>query len=152
LIVYHAFVRGKLTRVFDELGKGNHAYVLTGLAPRFEHSFAGVHALGGVRHTVQGLRAWFERLYRLFPDLHFTVKHIAVSGMPWDTTAMVEWHDKATTATGSSYDNDGIHIVRLRWGKLVSLHAYLDTAVIVDACRQMVGRGVAEAGAQPIQD
>lgn len=149
--MYHLIVRRKLLRVFAELGKGNSEYVIAGLAPAFDHQFAGAHALGGVRHTVPAIRAWFERLYRLFPDINFTIKHVAVSGWPWNTTALVEWHDSATTATGEPYDNDGVHIVRLRWGKLVSLHAYLDTAILARSCSQMAAAGVAEAGATPIE-
>jgi hypothetical protein len=30
------------------------------MAPRFEHIFPGDHALGGVRHTRPGIRAWLE--------------------------------------------------------------------------------------------
>jgi ketosteroid isomerase-like protein len=150
--MYHAIVRRKLRRVFNEIGNRNADYVLAGLAPRFDHSFAGSRALGGVRHSVGGIKSWFERLYRLFPDIDFTLKHVAVSGWPWDTTAMIEWHDSATTATGDPYDNNGVHIVRLRWGKLVGLHAYLDTELVAAACHIMVSKGVAEAGAMAIED
>ena len=150
--MYHAIVRRKLLRVFEELGKGNHAYVLTGLAPRFEHSFAGDHALGGRRHTAAAMNQWFERLYRLFPGLSFHIKHVAVSGPPWNTTAVIEWHDQATTAAGDPYDNDGVHVVRLRWGELTSLHAYPDTSIVQTACRLMAAAGIAEAAAPPIED
>jgi ketosteroid isomerase-like protein len=143
--VYHALVRRKIERIFSELSLGNYDFALAGVAPYLEHSFAGDHPLGGVRHTAAALRLWFERLYRLFPMLRFSVKHMAVSGWPWDTTVVVEWHDKATLATGAPYDNDGVHVVRLRWGRLVSLHAYLDTAVVADACRRMANDGVEEA-------
>lgn len=150
--MYHAIVRRKVARVFAELSRGNYEFALAAAAPRLEHSFAGDHALGGVRHTPAALRLWFQRLYRLFPSLGFTVKHIAASGGPWDTTVVVEWHDRATLATGAPYDNDGVHVVRLRWGRLVSLHAYLDTAVVADACRQLAAEGVEEARAPPIAD
>lgn len=150
--MYHAIVRRKLRRVFEELGRGNSEIVLAGLAPTFEHSFAGAHALGGVRHSVDGIRAWFDRVYRLFPDLNFTIKHVAVSGWPWDTTAVIEWNDTATTAIGSHYDNDGTHVVRLRWGQLVSLNAYLDTQIVIDTLDAMSRAGITEAAAAPIED
>lgn len=150
--MYHTIVRRKLVRVFEEIGRGNQDFVLDGLARRFEHSFAGDHALGGTRHSVGAMHRWFERLYKLFPGVTFTIKHVAVSGWPWDTTAMIEWHDHAATATGDQYDNDGVHVARLRWGKLVSLHAYLDTSLVVDACRHMASGGIAEASAPPIED
>lgn len=150
--MYHSIIRGKLLKVFVELNRGNYEYALAGMAPRIEHSFAGTHPLGGIRHSKDGMREWFGRLYRLFPGLHFTIKHISVSGSPRDTTALIEWHDSATTATGAPYDNDGVHVVRLRWGKLVSLHAYLDTAIVEEACRHMKVQGVKEADAAPVED
>jgi hypothetical protein len=37
---------------------------------------------------------------------------------------MVEWRDNATLADGvTPYFNDGTHVIRTRWGKVVSLHA-----------------------------
>lgn len=48
--------------------------------------------------------------------------------------------------------NDGVHGVRMRWTKVVSLHAYLDTEVFTAACREMADAGVAEAAAPPIVD
>lgn len=150
--MYHALVRRKLRAVFASLSNGEYEPLLAGLAPSFDHVFSGTHALGGARHTPAGLRRWFERLYRLFPNLQFTVKHIAVSGPPWNTSALIEWRDAATPADGVPYVNDGTHVIRLRWGKLVSLHAYLDTAVLANACRRMADNGIAEAAAAPIGD
>ena len=63
---------------------------------------------------------------------------------PWHTTVLVEWHDYATLADGSPYVNDGAHAVQLRWGKVVVLHAYLDTQIVRDAMRVMAKAGVVE--------
>ena len=150
--MHHAIVRRKLRQVFASLDKGDHEPLLAGLAPQFDHAFSGTHALGGTRHTEASMRRWFERLHLLFPNLHFTIKHSAVSGPPWNTSAMVEWRDAATPADRVSNVNDGAHVVRLRWGKLVSLHAYLDTEIMANACRCMAGRGIAQAGAAAIGD
>lgn len=150
--MYHAIVRRKMRRVFASLDKGDYESGLAGFALHFDHVFSGAHALGGTRRTKAGMRRWFARLYLLFPDLHFTIKHIAVSGPPWNTSAVIEWRDAATPADGVPYVNDGTHVVRLRWGKLVSLHAYLDTEIVADACRRMADCGIAEAGAAPIED
>jgi hypothetical protein len=78
------------------------------------------------------MRLWLERLFRLNKKLDFTVKHIAVSGTPWNTTAVIGWRDTATLADGdTSYFNDGAHVIRMRWGKVVSLHACLDAEKVV---------------------
>lgn len=150
--MYHAIVRRKLVRVFMELGRGNHAYVLAGLASRFEHGLAGAHPLGGIRHSLGGMRHWLERLYRLFPGLNFTIKYLAVSGWPWDTTAMIEWHDKVTTATGDLYHNDGVHVARLRWARS---SVFTPTSTPASWRRLADGwqaRGLAEAAAPQIED
>lgn len=103
------------------------------MAKTFEHRFSGHHALGGTRRTSAAMRAWFERLYRLNQKLDFEIRHIAVSGTPWNTTAVVEWRDTATLANGAPYVNQGAHVIGMRWGKVVTLHAYLDTAILAEA-------------------
>jgi ketosteroid isomerase-like protein len=150
--MYHAIVRRQVTAVFDALTDGNYEVALADLAPRFEHIFSGSHPLGGTRHTAAAMRSWFERLFRLTPDLGFIIKHMAVSGMPWNTTVVVEWRDTATFVTGEPYVNDGVHVIRICWGKLVSLHAYLDTEIYATACRRMAEQGITEAAARPIED
>jgi ketosteroid isomerase-like protein len=108
---------------------------------------------GGSRHTAAGFRRRLERLYRLNRKLQFTIKHIAVSGTPWNTTATVEWRDTAILADGNAlYFNDGVHVIRMRWGKVTSIHAYLDTQKVAAAFEGMVKAGIAEAGASAIED
>jgi hypothetical protein len=48
--------------------------------------------------------------------------------------------------------NDGAHAIQLSWGKVVVLHAYLDTQVLIDAMGKMSAAGVAEALAPTIED
>lgn len=150
--MYHLIVRRVLRRVFAQLNRGDFEPIVGGMADRFEHRFAGDHPLGGVRHSREGLTAWFGRLSRLTNHLDFEVHHVAVSGWPWDATGVVEWTDRAELADGNSYENSGVHVVRLRWFSAVSIHAYLDTAVWEAACARMAAGGVEEAAAEPIED
>jgi ketosteroid isomerase-like protein len=73
------------------------------------------------------MRRWFERLFLLFPGLNFEIKDILVKGWPWNTVVVVEWIDRATTKDGQPYVNEGVHIIRFCLGRLVELHAYLDS-------------------------
>ncbi|MCG6122249.1 MAG: nuclear transport factor 2 family protein [Microvirga sp.] len=150
--MYHFIVDRKVRGVFEALNRGDYEVALAGMAPRFEHVFSGSGPIGGVRRTKPAMRKWFERLFRLNRNLDFEVKHVAVSGWPWDTTVTVEWSDSAVLANAEPYLNNGVHVVRMRWGKVVSLHAYLDTAVFDEACRRMAEDGIAEAAAPPIED
>lgn len=150
--MYHAVVRRQLRGVFTSLNKGEYAPTVNAMAERFEHRFAGDHPLGGVRHTRDGLTRWFERLFRLTQHLDFDIQHIVVAGWPWDTTGTIEWTDNAQLADGQPYTNHGVHVVRLRWFRAVSIHANLDTARWEAACARMAAAGNPEAAAAPIQD
>jgi ketosteroid isomerase-like protein len=150
--MYHALIRSKLTQTLEGLDKDNFEESLAGMDSQVEHYFAGTHAIGGTRHSTAAVGQWFGRVFRLLPDLTFKVKRITVSGWPWDTTATAEWQSTATSAIGKPYLNDGVHIVRLRMGKIVSMHVYLDTQVLEQVCRDMADGGIAEAAAAPIED
>jgi ketosteroid isomerase-like protein len=148
--VYHMIVKKNVTSVFKRLNKGDYEYALSGIGTTIEHRFAGEHCLGGKRTSTASLRHWFQRLFRLFPNLGFEIHSIAASGWPWDTTVVVEWTDRATPADGKAYVNSGVHVIRMRWGKVVSIHAYLDTRVLIDTLNRMAVNGIEEAKAPPI--
>jgi ketosteroid isomerase-like protein len=150
--MYSFFVRKFVRQVFQSLNEGDYETVLKGVSPTITHTFSGSHALGGTRHSIEAMRQWFQRLYRLSPGLNFDIKNIAVSGAPWDTTIAVEWVDSATPADGSDYVNEGVHAIKMRWGKAVYIHAYLDTQKVEAMCDRLVKAGFAEAAALPIED
>ena len=150
--MYSFMVRKVVKQVFESLNRGDYESVLKGISPSITHTFSGSHALGGTRHSIEGMRRWFQRLYLLSPGLNFQIKNIAVSGFPWDTTVAVEWIDTATPADGSEYINEGVHIIKMRWGKVVYLHAYLDTQLTEELCQRLTDYGIAEASALPIED
>jgi len=148
--VYHSIVRQKVASVFERLDKGDYEYALSGIGTTIEHRFAGEHCLGGTRTSTEAMRHWFQRLFRLFPNLAFEIHSIAVSGWPWYTTVVVEWTDRATPANGKDYVNSGVHVFRMRWGKVVSIHVSLDTQVLIDTLNRMAVNGIEEAKAPPI--
>jgi ketosteroid isomerase-like protein len=150
--MYTFLIRKNVRQVFKSLSQGDYESVLKGISPSITHTFSGTHALGGTRHSIAAMRKWFQRLYRLSPELNFTIKNIAVSGFPWETTVAVEWVDSAKPADGSEYGNEGVHIIKMRWGKVVYLHAYLDTQRAALLCQRLADYGIAEAAAPAIED
>ena len=97
------------------------------------------------------MRHWFERVYRLIPDLQLEVRRIAVKGPPWDMLVAVEWTDHGHASDGGPYENEGAHWIRLRRGKATYIHAYLDTEKVTAICRRLAANGVEEAAAEPIR-
>lgn len=150
--MYAFFVRRIVKQSFESLNRGDYESVLKEISPSITHIFSGNHALGGTRHSIEAMRQWFQRLYLLSPKLNFTIKNIVVSGFPWDTTIAVEWIDSAQPADGSEYVNEGVHIIKIRWGRVVYLHAYLDTQLTEALCQRLAAYGLAEASAPPIED
>ncbi len=149
-MIYRRIVETQLRRAFVALNAGDHAPVLAAFGAPVEHVFYGDHALAGTRTDMGEIRAWYARLKVVFPDLHFDIDAIAVSGMPWNTVALVEWRDRFTLPDGTRRGNQGMHVLRLRWGRVVSLRVCCDTQVLADVLDQIAAQGVAEAGLPPI--
>jgi hypothetical protein len=40
----------------------------------------------------------------------------------------------------------------MRWGTVISIHAYLDTQLTADLCDRLAASGVSEASLPPIED
>lgn len=75
-----------------------------------------------------------------------------VSGPPWDFVVGVEWLAHAIPKAGEPYINEGAHIIRIRGGRVVYLHAYEDSQKVANACQRMAEAGIDEAAAPPIVD
>jgi len=132
------------------LNVGDYKILLKACASDVEHTFSGAHPLGGTRHSKAALERWFERLNRLFPGLELEVKRVLVRGWPWRAVAVVEWVDRAHPADGVAYENEGVHVLRFSWGRVVGIHAYLDTQRVEEVCDRLTKEGIVEASAPPI--
>lgn len=153
--MYHFIVKQIVRRGFQNVSQGNYEALLAQFHPNLEHRFAGNHALGGERHTVDTMRRWFHRLGRIFPELRFELKQIAVQGWPWNTLVAVEWDDwieQKAFESGQPPYNHGVHFIRLRWGRIAAIHVHLDTQKLEVAFRHRAEQGITEALDPPITD
>ena len=145
--MYRAIVARKVRANWRSIGRHDATPVLEGLAPQFEYHFIGDHALGGVRHGHDAQRRWFERLFRLFPDIRFDVKDVIVTGWPWRTRAVVI--AEATLDSDPAYRNYLAQLVEIRWGKLTKVRMHEDSQLIAKHLEQSE---LDEARAKPITD
>ncbi len=150
--MYHAVVKRIARNAFQDLSDRNAEALLDRCSPDMRHTFAGEHALGGTRHSRAAFRAWLDRLYRLFPELQFDIHAILVEGPPWNTRLAISWTDRGVAADGVDYENEGVHLLRLEWGRLTELHAKLDTRHLEHTFDRMAAAGIEEAAAAPITD
>jgi len=122
----YAFLVAKRSSKFWVPESGDYESVPWGnFTPLLTHSAEPIHSevlVIVLRRCGSGFNASiFCRLNWISPS-----KNIAVSGFPWDTTIAVEWVDSAKPADASEYVNEGPHH-QDAVGKVVYLHAYLDT-------------------------
>ena len=150
--MYHAVVRRRINQLFDTVNKGDAQPVLHQFARRFEHTFLGDHALGGTRRTMAATRRWYERLYRLLPDIHLELREIAVSGGPRNTIVVAMWDETNSGTDGVRTYNHGYHIVNLTWGRMTRLVICPDTVGLKVTLDRLVLAGNEEARAVPIVD
>ena len=151
--MYHSIVEKRVRALFDAVNRGHAEPVLQAFAQPFEHCFLGEsHALSGSRHTLAATRRWYERLYRLLPDIEFEVRRIWVSGSPWNTTVVAEWNETNSGTDGVRTSNSGIHFLHLHWGRATQLTICPDTVGLKATLDRLAIAGNSEAHAAPIVD
>lgn len=148
--MYHAIVKRIARKNFERVNRRDFTALLKDCVPNIHHRFAGNHALGGERHDREALGRWLGRLERLGPDMKLTVRDVWVKGWPWDTTVIVRWTNTDALPDGSRYSNHGVHIVKMRWGKIVDIDANEDSQAVADALKMRAAFGMDEAAAPPI--
>ncbi len=149
-MIYSSIVKKRIRQSFDQVN--NHAWdaLMTSIAPDVHHRFLGAHAIGGERHDRETLRRWFERLGRVLPNLHLTIKDVWVKGWPWHTTVFVQWDGAATLLDGGPYSQHAIHVITLRWGKIHALDVFEDSQEVARALDVQAAAGLEEAVAPQI--
>ena len=101
--------------------------------------------------TLEKTRLWYERLYRLLPDISFDLRAIRISGPPWNTLVAVDWLESNSGTDGVRTFTPGVHVVRLAWGRMTYIGIYPDTVGLVTTLQRLSRAGVAEATAQKIE-
>jgi len=148
--MYHAIVKRIALQNFLRVNQKDYAAILKGCSSDVHHRFGGDHALGGERHDREALGRWFERLGRLAPTLQLTVHDVWVKGGPWNTTVIIRWSAVQDLPDDSPYNNHGVHIMRMRWGKVFDIDANEDSQLVAASLQIWAAYGVNEALAAPI--
>ncbi|PRY42896.1 ketosteroid isomerase-like protein [Spirosoma oryzae] len=150
MLMYNYIVKQLVKKSFGMVNERRFDELVNGMALNIRHSFAGDHALGGVRHDQAAVRAWLGRLSRIMPTLHITIERVDVKGLPHNTLAIVRWTATATLANGEPYLNKGVHFITLKWGKAINIDVYEDTLAVFNGLEAQFQAGIAEAHAPQI--
>jgi ketosteroid isomerase-like protein len=150
--MYHWFVARKVRATFAQIGEGDWEPMIAGLAPRFSYRFYGDSALSGERHTLEALRLWWARSFRLLPNPTFQVDEVIVAGGPWATRIATRVRVHAPLPDGSAYDNVFMQNLYMRWARITEIHTLEDTAALQRTPDHLAEIGVGEARAEAISD
>lgn len=150
--MYHRFVAGRVRAVFRQLNAGNYAPMVAGLARDFAYDFYGEHALAGHRTTKVAMEAWWQRAFRLMPDVKFELDEVIVAGWPWNTRVATRERVSGPLPDGSRYDNRVHQFIHMRWGRITRIRTLEDTHLLMNALDVIAASGNEEAHAAPITD
>ena len=148
--MYHAIVKRIAKNNFERVNQRDFDSILKDCVPNVYHRFAGTHALGGERHDREAFGRWLGRLARLGPDMKLAVHDVWVKGLPHNTTIIVRWSNTDSLPDGSRYENHGVHIIKMRWGRIVEIDANEDSQAVAESLKMRAAHGLEEAAAQPI--
>lgn len=125
--MYKFIVRQIVRRTFARLSAGDYEAVVKQFGPRSRFVFSGDHALGGERHGQDAVREWFREMLRLFPGISIEPHTVIVNGWPRNTVVATHLKVSATLADGRAYRNEGMQLLRMRWGRVVEDLIFEDT-------------------------
>lgn len=143
--MYKLIVKRVARQTFAALSRGDYEAPLKKFAPDAHFRFAGENALGCDLHRVEDVRSWFQRAFRLFPDLRFEVHDVLVNGWPWRTLVASHFSVHATMRDGTPYENRGMQLLVLSWGRVLEDFIYEDTQHVSAALNELAAQGVEEA-------
>ena len=99
--------------------------------------FVGDTALGADLRGKDAFLAWFLAVSEHLPGLTFQVQDILVGGWPWNTRAAVRLAISAPLPDGTTYRNEGVQWLRLRWGRMIDDWVLEDTIALQRALNQL---------------
>ena len=148
--MYHWICRRIARKNFERINRKDYQGLLGACVDNVRHRFGGDHALGGRRQSRAALARWLQRLGRLSPTLQLRVLDVWSTGWPHDTTIIVRWEATQEMPDQSDYLNHGVHVIKMRWGKIVEIDANEDSQLVAESLRIWGNHGNPEALAPPI--
>ncbi|HWO35240.1 MAG TPA: hypothetical protein VNO32_41130 [Candidatus Acidoferrum sp.] len=107
--------------------------------------------IGGLICTTQGISLLLpDSLGWLAPTLQLTVHNLWVKDWPWNTTVIMRWSAVHDLPDGSPYNNHGVHVIRMHWGKVFDIDANEDSQLVAASLQIWAASGVNEGLAGPI--
>ena len=149
---YHRFIKKIVKSNFKAIEEHRPEEIMAGVSDKtLEHTFAGDNSLSGTRHDKESLLRWFKRVNTVLPELKINITDIRVKGGPGNTFVIARWTATCTLLNGEAYENKGVHLITLKWGKAVKFDVYENTKVVSHGLDVQFEAGIKEAKAPKIE-
>lgn len=147
--MFKRLVETEVRKLFDSNSVEDIPDILSRMGENVVHTVNGNHALSGTRRGHSDIRLWYERLYRLFLEVNYTITSLEVSGTLVDVSVDVRWINTSKTVIEETYRVDGVTIISLSGATVCSTRTITDTTYVTRYL-QKLGVTVPEALADPI--
>jgi ketosteroid isomerase-like protein len=145
-MLYSWLVAKKTRGMFEQLNAADAGPFIAAVRDDVVFTYPGKHALAGTMQGKAALDEWFQRFFRFFPGIEWTIKDIVVEGAPWRTTVVsAEWAVHCVLENGHVFENEGLHMIELKGAKASAVRVYLDTQRSAAALQSLADSGVSEA-------
>ena len=149
--IYHNYVKKLVRSNFKSIEEHRPEEIMSGISGiNFEHTFAGDNSLSGTRRDKESMLRWFKRVNTVLPELKFEMTDIQVKGGPANTLVIARWTATCHLLNGEPYENKGIHLITIKWGKAVKFDVYENTKVVSHGLDVQFEAGIKEAKAPKI--
>jgi ketosteroid isomerase-like protein len=149
--IYHNYVKKLVRSNFKSIEEHRPEEIMSGISGiNFEHTFAGDNSLSGTRRDKESMLRWFKRVNNVLPELKFEITDIQVKGGPANTLVIARWTATCRLLTGEPYENKGVHLITIKWGKAVKVDVYENTKVVSHGLDVQFEAGIKEAKAPKI--
>jgi len=149
--IYHNYVKKLVRSNFKSIEEHRPEEIMSGISGiNFEHTFAGDNSLSGTRRDKESMLRWFKRVNTVLPELKFEITDIQVKGGPANTLVIARWTATCRLLNGEPYENKGVHLITIKWGKAVKFDVYENTKVVSHGLDVQFEAGIKEAKAPKI--
>lgn len=114
--------RRVVERLYEAYLAGDAAGMRAEMAEDVEVRFLGMAELSGL----DAFRRFQEFAGGLLTDLDFRIRKVILDG----EVAAVIWEETARTADGRPWESHGVDVIRVRGGRIVSLHENNDVTLV----------------------
>jgi ketosteroid isomerase-like protein len=131
--MYRMIVASKARAMWRRIAAGDVAAAGELAHPDMRFRFVGDTALGTDVRGKDAFLAWFRTVGQRLPGLTFQVEDTLVGGWPWNTRVAVRLAISAPLPDGTTYRNQAVQWLRLRWGRMVDDWVLEDTLALQQA-------------------